>query len=342
MLNELAYRIDDVNYMVTLNCPGRCVYCRLWETEKSQVTAGELEPELCEKLLKSRLLDGVRYFDLTGGESQLSSMYGDVVRMIATTRPEAFVHTNISGWYTNRHVSVTEECLEHVDAGRFRVDVSMDGRPEVYEKVRLVYNGWNKAVETTRALRDLGIIVRFAFVVHRLNFQDIEWIEEFAASMEVGYTIGFSRKSNLLRNTATREPEFSTREIDQIEGALNRIGYLDSNRKNSWLWAKSVYADQVPFFDCQMGRRALVIDPYGNVFPCNDLLPPLNMGNLRDFNGDLDSLLVSKRALSVMGKVQERGCQPCGILCAHKTVFPWGSHPDMSHDDLSVPTSRDV
>lgn len=341
MLNELSYRIDDVNFMVSLNCPGRCVYCNLGEVDEAEITRGEIEPELCERFLSSRILKDVDYFDLTGGESQLSSKYADVVRMIIESHPGAFVHTNISGWYTNRHVEVTEECLEFADPKRFRIDVSMDGRPEVYEKVRLVYNGWNKAVETARALRDRGVLVRFVFIMHRTNYQDIEWIADFAASQEVDFVIGYSHKANLLRNTKTREPGFTPQQIDEIESALDRIGYMASDRKNHWLWAKSVYTDDIPFFDCHMGKQTIVIDPYGNVFPCNDLKPDLNMGSLREFDGDLDKLLLSKQALSVLENVGERKCQPCGMLCAHKVVFPWGSHPDMARDISSGAPSRE-
>ncbi|MFP5212706.1 MAG: radical SAM protein [Acidobacteriota bacterium] len=325
----LDYRFDDLNLMVSLFCPGRCLNCNLWRAERPDVTKDEMPLQVIDGILQSRLLSTAFYFDLTAGESQLSPKYVDIVRLIAQRFGSAFLHTNVSGWYPEKHFEVTRECLEYVDPSRFRIDVSLDGSPETYGKVRLVPSGWEKARKTIGLLRDLGIVLRVVFIVHKQNYQDIEWFVNFAEDLGIGWYVGFSRQANLLNNVNATDIDFTPRELDRIESALERIGYLETRRKSSWLWARSVYEKRTVRFECHMGRRALVIDPYGNVFPCNDLVPSLNMGNVAAWNGDLDALLSSERAVEVLHRVQGGQCQPCTMLCAHKLVFPWGNHTGM-------------
>ncbi|MHC1729398.1 MAG: radical SAM protein [Syntrophobacteraceae bacterium] len=319
-------RLDDLNFMVSLHCPGACLNCNLWREEKDRITHGEIDLKWVDRALQSEALSGAFYFDLTGGESQLSPRYIEVVRLISLHRPGAFIHTNVSGWYPETHYEIAGECLRYTDPSRFRVDVSLDGKPENYRKLRFKPGGWEKAVRSIELLKGLGIITRTVFIVHKQNYGDIEWIADFAGKAGVDFYIGFSRQANLLKNVDRTDMSFTPEELDTIESMLQKIGYLDSRRKSHWLWAKSVYLDQKLWFDCYMGRRALVMDPYGNVFPCNELLPRLKMGNLEEFGGDLDRLLSSEQAARVLSRVENRECQPCRMLCAHKAVFPWGGH----------------
>lgn len=317
------YAIEDVNFMVSLYCPGKCAHCNIWQQDKQVITENEFDIELFKKTLRSSALQNTNYFDLTAGESQLSSKYVDVVRSIATAKPEAFIHTNISGWYPKKHYDVTEKCLQYINRDKFRIDISLDGAKENYEKVRLVKGGYEKAIESIKLLKDLGIHLRVTMIVYKENYHDIPWFVDFATKNEIGYFIGYSRNAHLLRNK-DYSLSYTLDEIDQIENLLAKVNWLTDRRRPNWLWAKAIYQHNVPYFECFMGQRALVIDPYGNVFPCNECLEFLKMGNLNDFDGNLDLLLKSQKALLVIKQIRDKKCQPCSMLCAHKIEFPWG------------------
>ena len=319
----LMYKIEDINYMVSLYCPGKCVNCNIWQYEKKEVTKNELDINIFEKIFSSKALCHVSYFDLTAGESQLSAKYIDVVKIIAKYKPNAFIHTNISGWYPKRHYEVTKECLKYINKKQFRVDVSLDGRRENYEKIRLIKDGYDKVLKTIELLKELGINLRVAMIVYKQNYKDILWLREFAKKNNIGFFLGYARNANLLNNV-DKKFIYSKNELQVIEELLDRANWLDDKRKPNWLWAKSIYENRTSYFDCYMGKRAIVIDPYGNIYPCNDCLEVLNMGNLRDFDGNLDELLTSKKALNVLKIVENKECQPCEMLCAHKIEFPWG------------------
>jgi len=319
----MVSKIEDLNYMVSLYCPGECLNCSIWESDKATITKYELNLTAFEKSLKSKALQNVSYFDLTAGESQLSSKYVAVVRLIAAHFPDAIIHTNISGWYPKKHLEVTQECLKYVKPQNFRIDVSLDGNRENYSKVRLVKDGFEKVMESIALLKPLNIQLRTTMIIYKENYKDIPWVYDFATTNKLGYFFGYARNASLLKNLDL-EYNYTQEHLREIETLLEQINWLIPRREANWLWAKSIYENCIPEFNCFMGEQALVIDPYGNVFPCNDLLPQLNMGNLQEFDGDLDKLLEHKQAKEVLQKVKNRECQPCGMLCAHKIEFPWG------------------
>lgn len=322
------YEIEDINYMVSLFCPGKCVNCNIWQYEKDEIIKDEIDIELFEKIFQSKYLKDTNYFDLTAGESQLSSKYIDAVRVIAHNKPDAFIHTNISGWYPKKHFEVIVECLKYIKKENFRVDISLDGSKESYEQVRLVKNGYSKVLETIELLKPLGIQLRVTMIVYKENYRDIPWLVNFAQENDIGYFLGYSRNAGLLQNKE-KKYRYSPQELEEIESLLHNVEWLNERRKPNWLWAKSIYQDDVPYFECYMGQKSLVIDPYGNVFPCNECLEFLKMGNLKDFDGNLDLLLESERALQVIEKIKNKKCQPCAMLCAHKIEFPWGKQVGM-------------
>jgi len=317
------YKIEDINYMVSLFCPGECVNCNIWQYDKDEIRKNELDLITFENIFQSKYLKDTNYFDLTAGESQLSPKYVDVVKTISTNKPDAFIHTNISGWYPNKHFEVTKECLKYVKKENFRLDISLDGSENNYKKIRLVKNGYGKVQESIKLLKSLGIKLRVTMIVYKDNYEDIPWLVNFAKENEIGYFIGYARNAGLLQNKKNKYL-YTDDELSKIENLLIDVKWLDDKRKPNWLWAKSIYKDEVPYFNCFMGKRAIVIDPYGNVFPCNELLESLKMGNLKDYMGNLDALLESKQAQDVLKKVENKDCQPCSMLCAHKIEFPWG------------------
>jgi radical SAM protein with 4Fe4S-binding SPASM domain len=161
-------------------------------------------------------------------------------------------------------------------------------------------------------------------IVYKQNYKDIVWIKEFAEKNGIDFYIGYSRNANLLNNQNTPFV-YTNEEIEEIEKLLYKVKWLNKNRLPNWLWAKSIYQNNTPYFECYMGQKSIIINPYGDVYPCNECLEFLKMGNLNDFNGDLKKLLYSKQAIDVIKKIKNKECQICKMLCAHKIKFPWGN-----------------
>lgn len=77
------FKIEDITYMVSLFCPGKCVNCNIWQYEKNEIKKDELLLSTFEKIFSSKYLKDTNYFDLTAGESQLSENYIETIKIIA-------------------------------------------------------------------------------------------------------------------------------------------------------------------------------------------------------------------------------------------------------------------
>ncbi len=314
------YNIKDFQYQVSFYCPGECVNCSIWKYDKKEITKDEVDLDLFEQILQSEQLKDVEYIQLTAGEVQLSSKYIDVVRIIAKYKPNAFIHTNISGWYPQKHFDVTQECLKYIDKKNFRIDISLDGRKANYEKIRLVKDGYDKVFETLKLLKQLTNNIRFVFTIYKENYQDMQWLINIANEYGIEYYFEFVRESNFLNNLgSTTMLQFTQEELKYIEDILQKSKFIQrDDRYIKWERAKQIYGNTNLPFDCHMGKESIVMDPYGKIYPCIEGLDSLEMGNIKEFCGNLDSLLESKKAIEVLDKIKEKKCQPCGMLCVHK------------------------
>lgn len=134
-------------FVVTKRCHSRCVYCDIW---KAKDAPGGLDGELG--------LDEIRRFaaanaywhwiDFTGGEPTDRPDFVDVVRAFSETSPHLLlVHFPTNGLATRRIAAVVDACRDFLRA-RLVVTVSIDGPPEVNDRLRGVPRDFAHALDT--------------------------------------------------------------------------------------------------------------------------------------------------------------------------------------------------
>jgi len=312
--------IKDFQYMVSLYCPGRCVGCGIWKQGKSALE-GEIPLEAFEKVLLSESMSKLSYIILTGGESIISEKFADVVKLIAKHHPNAVIHINTSGYFPEKIEKTIRKCLEYVSSDKLRIDISMDGPPEVYKKIRKVEDGFNMAVDTLERLKKVTDNLRYVFTIFKLNYKEMDWLVQFAKDAEVGYYYEFAREASFLDNVGKTDGllSFDKEDIAYIEERLNRYNFIDRlDRKIKWKRACSIYSGSNMPFECRSGFESIVMDPYGNVYPCLENREALHMGNISEYGDDMDALLKDKKTEHILDIVKNRGCQPCTMLCVHQ------------------------
>ncbi|MCX6943935.1 MAG: radical SAM protein [Opitutales bacterium] len=150
----LGARPTKLVYVVTKRCHSRCVYCDIWKVKD---TPGGLDHELT--------LDEVRAFaaansylqwiDFTGGEPTDRPDFVAVVQAFAAACPDLLlVHFPTNGIATQRIAAAVRELQATVRA-RLVVTVSIDGPPELNDRLRGIRNDFAHAVDTFAALRRL-------------------------------------------------------------------------------------------------------------------------------------------------------------------------------------------
>ncbi len=302
---------EDLLLVLTYRCNSRCVMCGIWEGDQSG--KGELTPDEYARILPDSLL----YVNLTGGEVFLRNDLPEVVAAVRSAAPRARIVISTNGLQPRRTQKMLPAILA-ADPG-IGFAISIDGEPEVHDKVRGIPGGWKKAYDTVRLLQSEGVTnlrIAFTATVNQAadNTGHLGRIYDLARETGVEFTCAVAHNSDHYFKTSANKGvnvEELARQLDYV--ARNE---LKSRRIKSWLRAyfhhglvEHVKAHVRPT-PCEAGHTSFMIDPRGDVYPCNILNLPV--GNVRE-TPFLD-IWNSQRMEEVRGVV--RNCnQPCWMVC---------------------------
>jgi MoaA/NifB/PqqE/SkfB family radical SAM enzyme len=149
-----AARPTKLNFVVTKRCHSRCVYCDIW---KAKDTPGAFDRELTldEVRTFARANPFLQWIDFTGGEPTDRPDFVAVIQAFAEACPDLLViHFPTNGIATKRIEQMVRELRATVRA-RLVVTVSIDGPPELNDRLRGIRHDFAHAVDTFAAVRRL-------------------------------------------------------------------------------------------------------------------------------------------------------------------------------------------
>jgi Fe-coproporphyrin III synthase len=145
-------RPTKLNFIVTKRCYSRCVYCDIWKVKDAP---GGLDAELSLEEVQAVATANpfFQWIDFTGGEPTDRPDFTQVVQAFARACPDLLlVHFPTNGIATKRIEQVAMEIRQTVRA-RLVVSVSIDGPPELNDRLRGIRNDFGHAVDTFAAVR---------------------------------------------------------------------------------------------------------------------------------------------------------------------------------------------
>jgi radical SAM protein with 4Fe4S-binding SPASM domain len=302
---------EDLLLVLTYRCNSRCVMCGIWEADQSgkgELTADEIAAALPDSLL---------YVNLSGGEAFLRKDLPEVVAAVRSAAPRAKLTLSTNGLQPRQTRKLLPAILK-ADPG-IGFAVSIDGEEGVHDAVRGIPGGYAKAYETVQALQAEGVTnLRIAFtatVNHAAdNTSHLGKIYDLAMRTGVEFTCAVAHNSDHYFKTDANKGV----NVDELTRQLDYVAReeLKSTRPKSWLRAyfhnglvehARAHARPTP---CEAGHTSFMIDPVGDVFPCNILDMPV--GNLREES--FDAIWNGARMQEARGVV--RACnQPCWMVC---------------------------
>jgi len=178
-VDRKAHRIKSLPVLV-LNvhsrCNCRCVMCDIWKTTESR----ELSVTDLERQIVSIRSLGVRWVVLTGGEPLLHS---HLDRLVAILREENIRITLLTtGLLLKRHAPMV--------ASNFNdVIISLDGPPEIHDRIRRVPNAFASLQEGIAALRANNPLIEIGLrmTVQRANHAHLRAAVEAAKSLSINW-----------------------------------------------------------------------------------------------------------------------------------------------------------
>ncbi|HTB81627.1 MAG TPA: radical SAM protein [Opitutaceae bacterium] len=340
----LEGRPTKLNFVVTKRCYSRCVYCDIWKVKE---TPGGLDGELSLEEVKSIATANpfFQWIDFTGGEPTDRPDFVQVIQAFAEACPDLLlVHFPTNGIATKRIEQAAAEIKRTVRA-RLVVSVSIDGPPELNDRLRGIRNDFAHAIDTFAALRRLlgaeHVFVGMTLHGHKAScgFTTSELVERTFASLNDA----LAERSEPLIDWSTLHlniPHFSQHyygntaaktQGDGFGGAAHRgeiaaaLRLAAAKPKRSGTTAmraiERIYRAEAMRYlaqgrtniHCSALLSSVYLSEKGAVYPCTIWDKPL--GNVRNSGYAFMPIIEAARRDGVRRAVAEARCPNCWTPC---------------------------
>ena len=317
--NRLPYKLI---YAVTYKCNSRCTNCSIWKREsRDELTLDEID----------RFFSANPYFlwiDITGGEIFLRDDIVDIFKIISKRCKRLHtLHFPTNGLLTDKIIEKTKE-IKKLGLNKLIVSVSIDGSPEIHDKIRGIKGGFERTIETYKRLKEIGGISVYPGMT--LCGENAGFIGDTIKSIKQ-HDPGFSFSDlhvNVIHSSShfygnQKISDYPYHEISRvIEGFMRQkrfeispVSFLErsyTKRVKKYLESKS----------CPMPCHSLTVsaflDPTGNVFPCT--MYDRKIGNIR--NSGFSDIWTGKETRKIAREINKLKCPQCWTPCeAYQTIL---------------------
>ena len=286
----------EVNLELTHRCNLKCKMCGVWikgvDRRLQELTAAEYL-DLFEQMKDI----GVRLVTLTGGEPFIRKDLFDIVEAAKSQGLVCNIFTN--------GALIDNLAVEGVFRyGIDKIIVSIDGIGPVHDSIRGVSGSFVKAIQAlsdivgerrVRETKKPEVDIHMTLVNE--NIGDMTPLSMLCQELGVNFSFQPYSESNeeavkqiLLANEAVRPLRYlphhktlrlSQENINQMREELAQLPKTFYTRLLASLSDEDLRYGLMPVKRCYITRNFMMIDPYGNVFPCTNLDSYI-VGNVRD------------------------------------------------------------
>ena len=294
IVNSYVARLKPIRPTVlifhcTFVCDARCEMCHNWKRGDRSV---DMTLADIEKAFSSRLWSRVENANISGGEPTTRNDLVDIARLMLDKFPRLRkLGLNTTGLTPHRAIPMLTEIVKlcHERGVIFSTRVSIDGVGEMHNQVRQVKRGFDKAVETIRAMQALQQEYSFNFgistTIFSMNLDDADNIHAWAKKEKLDVVFNMVRFTEPMLGNANLA-ETCTPHGDEEERM--RQFFLDRVRGDSMLDGQNLvylhYADMIAngyhrLAPCPFQTQGVMLNPDGGLFFCENSEV---MGNVRD------------------------------------------------------------
>jgi len=305
----------DLIFQITNVCNSRCITCFNWKILNKEIDQ-ELTLEEIDKI--TRKIGKLDTVTIGGGEPFSRRDLPKIVDLFKRNNGVSVVAIPTNCLSTKNILSDTEKILKRFK-GQLKIGLSLDGIGETHDKIRGVRGNFKKFLETYHGLAELKkeypkLRLRICSVILNVNVKQIpEMIKYVKENLPMINYHGLE----LLKGDYDRGKvkAVSPAEFEKI------IEIIERENKNEMNFYKRVTSPIIQrlFLDilkkkkqlipCRMSSFCPVIDASGNVYSCEQRQ---KIGNLRDFDYDLNKIWQSKKAKEIRKSIKRKEC-----YCTH-------------------------
>lgn len=298
--------------VVTYRCNAKCHMCNTW-----QFPTGP-EQEMDPKYYKS--LPELKFLNITGGEPFLRDDLEEIVSIVKPKCKRICISTN--GYYTEKVVALAKKFN-----GDIGVRISLEGLPEANDELRGLPGGFDHGLRTLLQLKAMGMKdIGFGITVSDRNAKDLMELYELAKGLDLEFATAALHNGYYFHkfdNEITKKEEVT----ENFQKLIKEL--LKSKRPKNWLRAYFNHGlinyvnGGKRLLPCAMGENIFMVEPWGDIKPCNVFDEV--MGNLKE--NDFDTIWNSEQAAEARKKAR----------CCGKECWMIGSASPAIKKDIKVP-----
>lgn len=308
---------------VTDRCNLRCNHCFYWSSLNKK--SYELSLDDLSRIASS--LAHPITLSITGGEPFLRKDLREIASMFAESGKVKEIGLASNGFLPDEIESFCEKFCSTYKYIPLSVQISLDGTEETHDSIRVVKGSFRRALDTIGRLKalearfDRKFSVSAGIAVQKRNVHEVPELLDLLGAMGVkirinlirGESLGtFGIGSNDSSHNAPKEGRDIALNIEEIRALYEvlcrkneRYGFFTKRHKRIFEVCMEVMERRKKVLPCYAGLIDSVIYANGDVAFCELTRP---VGNLKDFDFDLQKLWNSKNALSMRPKVEKCFC----------------------------------
>lgn len=311
------HRLTELTYFVTDICNMKCRHCFVHEALNNRQSHLALDD--ISRMAKH--IPAMQRVHLGGGEPFTRSDIAELAVRVSNEWKAGVVCVPTNGWFTDRILGFVEHFGAH-GKGNLRLHFSINSpdptEMDHFTQLKGSLDRWRRSIDQAlvlaRRFPQITIVALATF--NEYNQYDFEKLIDF-----VHEDVGVDDFSFHL----SRTHEGYAPPLDMARfRAANAYYFRKYNRQNPLLASfreqirvrASEYYDRPEFSErCTSGKIRVVMSPAGDVYPCEKLGYPnlekmdaWKMGNIRDFDHDINALLRSTEARALYGRICDSKC----------------------------------
>jgi MoaA/NifB/PqqE/SkfB family radical SAM enzyme len=313
----LEHRLTELTYFTTDACNMKCRHCFVHDALNNR------SPQLGVDEIRRMAahIPAMQRVHLGGGEPFTRGDIGELAVCVSNEWRAGVVCVPTNGWFTDRILAGLRHFGTH-GQGRLRLHFSINSPvPEEmdhFTQLKGSFQRWRRSIDAALALAarypQITIVALATFnEFNQHNFEDlIDFLHQDVGVDDFSF--------QLVRRHGDYAPPL---DINRFRAATDYY-FRTWNRQNPLLagFREATRAASADYFEvpeyrsrCTSGKLRVVMSPGGDVYPCEKLgypnlktLAAWRMGNVRDFDYDVNALVRSPQARALYAKICQGNC----------------------------------
>lgn len=354
MLTKISRWVKTLNYpsyiifFVTSRCNATCKMCFYKENMDSNKAKDELTIDEYEKI--SRNIKLINILGISGGEPFIREDLSEIVKVIYKNCTPYVLDLPTNGFFVENIVRQVEDIAQYCKNMVVDIQLSIDGPEKVHNEIRGIKDGFSKVKETYEGLIALkskcrNLRVKACVVYSHYNQEHIEELFEILGRdfKDLDRAV-FSVVHGSVSNAEAFEFDWDKyfKICDKIRDTSSVKSIKDFHSvftialrvvKNDFL--KKVLRTKDMYKRCKAGKKVIVINEIGKVFPCEPLWS--SIGDLRSNGYDIGQILRSDEMKEFQTKIINEKCT-ChwGLPMSNSIIYSPKYYPKMLTEMLGV------